>query len=49
VSIDGRKISVAGTLHHGKTLCAEAKGLFISMRPEVFSRLIEIRQARQTK
>ena len=49
VSIDGRKISVAGTLHHGETLCAEAKGLFISMRQEVFSRLIEIRQAHQAK
>ena len=49
VSIDGRKISVAGTLHHGETLCAEAKGLFISMRQEVFSRLIEIRQAHQSK
>ena len=49
VSIDGRKISVAGTLHHGETLCAEAKGLFISMRPEVFSRLMEIRQAHQSK
>ena len=49
VSIDGRKISVAGTLHHGETLCAEAKGLFISMRPEVFSRLVEIRQAHQAK
>ena len=47
VSIDGRKISVAGTLHHGETLCAEAKGLFVSMRPEVFSRLVEIRQAQQ--
>ena len=49
VSIDGRKISVAGTLHHGETLCAEAKGLFVSMRPEVFSRLVEIRQAQQAK
>ena len=46
-SIDGRKISVLGTLHHGETLCAEAKGLFVSMRPEVFSRLVEIRQAQQ--
>lgn len=44
-SIDGRKISVAGTLHHGETLCAEAKGLFVSMRPEVFQRLLEIRQS----
>lgn len=47
VSIDGRKISVSGTLHHGETLCAEASGLFISMRPEVFAKLIEIRQAQQ--
>ncbi|NQV96594.1 MAG: PaaI family thioesterase, partial [Acidimicrobiaceae bacterium] len=47
-SIDGRKISVAGTLHHGETLCAEAKGLFVSMRPEVFTRLLEIRQAQKT-
>ena len=47
VSVDGRKISVAGSLHHGETLCAEAKGLFVSMRPEVFERLLEIRQAQQ--
>ena len=46
-SVDGRKISVIGTLHHGETLCAEAKGLFVSMRPEVFQRLLEIRQAQQ--
>jgi len=49
VSIAGRKITVSGTLHHGETLCAEAKGLFVSMRPEVFSRLVEIRQAQQAK
>lgn len=42
--IDGRKISTTGTLHHGDTLCAEASGLFISMRPEVFERLLKIRQ-----
>ena len=47
VSVDGRKISVAGTLHHGETLCADAKGLFVSMRPEVFQRLLEIRQTQQ--
>jgi acyl-CoA thioesterase FadM len=44
-SVEGRKIGVAGTLHHGETLCAEAKGLFVSMRPEVFQRLLEIRQS----
>ncbi len=47
VSVEGRKISVAGSLHHGETLCAEAKGLFVSMRPEVFQRLLEIRQAQR--
>jgi len=46
-SIDGRKISAVGTLHHGETLCAEARGLFVSMRPEVFQRLMEIRQAQE--
>lgn len=44
-NIDGRKISTTGTLHHGDTLCAEASGLFISMRPEVFERLLKIRQS----
>lgn len=43
--IDGRKISTTGILHHGETLCAEASGLFVSMRPEVFERLTKIRQA----
>lgn len=42
--IDGRKILTRGTLHHGNTLCAEASGLFVSMRPEVFERLLKIRQ-----
>ena len=43
--IDGRKISTTGTLHHGDTLCAEGSGLFISMRPDVFERLLKIRQS----
>lgn len=43
--IDGRKILTTGTLHHGEALCAEASGLFVSMRPEVFERLAKIRQA----
>ncbi len=41
--IDGRKIYASATLHHGTTLCAQATGLFISMKPEVFERLLEIR------
>jgi acyl-coenzyme A thioesterase PaaI-like protein len=41
--IDGRKIFTRGTLHHGDTLCAEATGLFLSMRPEMFERLLAMR------
>jgi len=32
-------------LHHGKTLCAEATGIFVSMRPEIFERLTQLRDA----
>ncbi len=42
-SVDGRKIHASATLHAGDRLCAEAKGLFISMKPEVFSRLLRTR------
>ena len=41
--IEGRKIHVSATLHHGDRLCAEATGVFISMRPEVFQRLMRDR------
>jgi len=43
-AISGRKISTVGTLHHGETLCAEATAIFVSMRPELFERLLKIRQ-----
>ena len=43
-AIEGRKIRVAATLHHGETLCAEASGLFVSMRPEVVARLMALRE-----
>ena len=43
VGVDGRKIHTVATLHDGDRLCAEAKGLFVSMKPEVFSRLLEVR------
>lgn len=43
--IDGRKIYTRGTLHHGDTLCAEASGLFIAMRPELFAKLLAMRDA----
>ncbi len=42
--VDGRKIYTTATLRHGGTLCAEAEGLFISMKPEVFQRLMQARQ-----
>jgi acyl-coenzyme A thioesterase PaaI-like protein len=41
--IEGRKIFTVATLSVGDVLCAEAEGLFISMRPEVFERLLQIR------
>lgn len=41
--IDGRKIYTRGTLHNGDTLCAESSGLFIAMRPELFAKLLAIR------
>jgi len=45
--IDGRKIYTRGTLHHGDTLCAESTGLFIAMRPELFAKLLAIRESQQ--
>ncbi|NBN96890.1 MAG: PaaI family thioesterase [Actinobacteria bacterium] len=43
--IDGRKIYTRGTVHHGDTLCAEATALFLSMRPELFAKLLAMRDA----
>lgn len=31
--LDGRKQLVRGQLHHGDTLCAEAEGLWVALRP----------------
>jgi acyl-coenzyme A thioesterase PaaI-like protein len=41
--VDGRKIYTSATLHDGDTLCAEATGLFITMKAKVFERLMEMR------
>jgi acyl-coenzyme A thioesterase PaaI-like protein len=41
---EGRKIYVTATLHAGERLCAEATGIFVSMRPDVFERLMRIRR-----
>ena len=45
--IDGRKIYTRGTVHHGVTLCAEATALFIAMRPELFAKLLAMRDGPQ--
>jgi hypothetical protein len=45
--IDGRKIFTRGTLHHGDVLCASADGLFVSMRPEVFERIVRARESQR--
>ena len=41
VSVDGRKIHCAGTLHAGDRLCAEAEGLFVTVDPERVRRMLE--------
>lgn len=43
--VEGRKILTKGTLHAGDRLCAEAEGIFISIRPEVFGDLMAQRKA----
>lgn len=40
---EGRKVFTGATLHAGDTLCAEAEGLFIAMRPDAFARMVELR------
>ena len=47
--VEGRKIFTRGTVHAGDTLCAEATGLFVSMRPELFERLLAMRDASATR
>jgi acyl-coenzyme A thioesterase PaaI-like protein len=47
-SVVGRKITARCTLHAGDRLCAEATGLFISIKPGTFERLIEAREKRAT-
>lgn len=47
--VEGRKIFTSATLSDGDRLCAEAEGLFISMKPEVFGRLIGLRAAAEPR
>ncbi|MDJ0786749.1 MAG: PaaI family thioesterase [Myxococcota bacterium] len=44
--VEGRKIFTKATLHAGDTLCAEAEGLFISIKPGTFAGLVAKRQER---
>jgi hypothetical protein len=39
---------VSADLHHGDTLCAQARAIFISMRPEVFEQLMSLRESRRS-
>ena len=47
--VEGRKIFTSATLSDGDRLCAEAQGLFISMKPEVFGRLMGLRAATEPR
>ncbi len=44
--VEGRKIFVTGTLHAGARLCAEAEGIFISMKPGIYAQLVAARARR---
>jgi acyl-coenzyme A thioesterase PaaI-like protein len=46
-SVVGRKITTRCTLHAGERLCAEATGLFISIKPGTFDKLIAEREKRE--
>lgn len=46
-SVEGRKISTSGEIRAGDRLCAEATGLFISVRPGTFSSLDQSRRRPQ--
>lgn len=47
--VEGRKIFTTGEIHAGDRLCAEAKGLFISVRPETFGGLGRIRDEQHAR
>jgi acyl-coenzyme A thioesterase PaaI-like protein len=46
-NVDGRKITAKSTLKAGDRLCAEATGLFISIKPGYFEKLIKEREQRE--
>jgi acyl-coenzyme A thioesterase PaaI-like protein len=46
---EGRKTFVGGRILAGDRLCAEAEGIFISARPEIFEKLLEARKQREAE
>ena len=46
-SVVGRKITARCTLHAGERLCAEAVGLFITIKPGTFEKLVAEREKRE--
>jgi acyl-coenzyme A thioesterase PaaI-like protein len=48
-SVVGRKITARCTLHAGERLCAESMGLFISIKPGTFERLVVERTQREER
>jgi acyl-coenzyme A thioesterase PaaI-like protein len=47
--VDGRKITARCTLHAGDRLCAEAVGLFITIKPGTFEKLVAEREKREAE
>jgi len=46
---EGRKLFVKGTLHAPDRLCAECEGIFISMRPGLYQKLVAQRADREPR
>jgi acyl-coenzyme A thioesterase PaaI-like protein len=46
-NVEGRKITAKSTLKAGDRLCAEATGLFITIKPGMFEKLIKEREQRE--
>ena len=44
--VEGRKIFVAGTLHAGERLCAEASAIFVGMKEGTYQELVASREQR---
>ncbi len=47
--VERRKTFASGEIHAGDVLCAEAEGIFVSVGPERFQRLVAERQERRSR